>query len=237
MTGTSTDVNVTLRIPGNWAHPGELLQRIPDGFCLTPEALILPDETEIEFSPLPPDEQFAGIFRSSLRRPATSDELQVIDNYTVNVALTGPGGSISAARTMMQAAAAIIRAGGAGVFIDNCGLSHGGDNWLYMTDEGSTDAVSFAFVGIVRGQQDVWTMGMQVPGLPDVVMRRADADRHEEAIIEVIRYCCASDNPIDDGHLLADEEGPRFAPKPIDMMSLLPIAPCTIPLAVCDWSA
>ena len=210
MTETAMNVRTTLRIPGNWTHPGELLERIPEGYQLTPDALILPDRTEIEFFPMPPDDQFAGIFRSSLRRPASAEELQVVDSYTVNVGLTGPGGSLASARAMMQAGAAIIQAGGAGVFIDNSALSHGAENWLFMTDEGSSDAVSFAFVGIIRGEHDVWTMGMQVPGFPEVVMRRADADADDRAIIEMIRYLCSNEKPVADGHIIADEQGPRF---------------------------
>ena len=53
-------------------------------------------------------------------------------------------------------------------------------------------------------------MGMHVLGLPDVVMRRADLDADGDTIIEVIRYMSAGDKPIGDGHLLADEAGPRF---------------------------
>lgn len=53
-------------------------------------------------------------------------------------------------------------------------------------------------------------MGMHVLGLPDVVMRRADAGADGDTIIEVIQYLCGGGKPIGDGHLLADEEGPRF---------------------------
>jgi hypothetical protein len=210
MNENETDVKITLRIPGNWAHPGELIERLPDGFRLTPEALFLPDGTEIEFIPMPPDDQFAEIFKSSCRRPATANEMAIVNGYTVNVGLTGPGGSMQAALTMMQAGAAILRAGGGGVFIDNSALAHGGGHWIGMTEDGGPDAVSFAFVGIVRGRQEVRTMGMHVLGLPDVVMRREDADADEDAIINVIRYMSASDKPIGDGHVLADEHGPRF---------------------------
>jgi hypothetical protein len=154
------------------------------------------------------DDQFAQIFRSSCRQPASEDELATVDSYTVNVLLSGPGGSMQEARTMMRAAAAMVRAGGAGVFIDNSGLAHGGRHWLEMTDDGSPDALSFAFVAIVSGKADVWTMGMHVLGLPDVMMKRVDADGFD--IIEVIRYLCRGDKPIEDGHVLADLDGPRF---------------------------
>lgn len=207
---THPTVSISLRIPGNWPHPKEMLERIPHGYRITGDRLILPDQTEVEICPMPPDDEFASIFRSTLRRPANAEELEVVDRYTVNVGLTGPGGSLESARKMMQAATAIVQAGGAGVFVDNSGLSHGGENWGYMADEGSSDAVSFAFVGIVRGKQEVWTMGMHVPGFPEIIMKRADADADDRAIIEMIRYVCAGDRPVADGHIIASEEGPQF---------------------------
>jgi hypothetical protein len=79
-----------------------------------------------------------------------------------------------------------------------------------MAEDGGPDALSFAFAGIVRGRQEVWSVGMHVMGLPDIVMQRSDADADGDTIIEVIRYLCQGDRPIGDGHVLADEAGPRF---------------------------
>jgi hypothetical protein len=203
-------VTVALRIPGQWSNPADLIQRLPTGYRLTPEALILPDKTQVDFGAGGADNQFAGIFRSSCRQPATQDELKTVDNYTVNVFLSGPAGSMAAARTMMQAATAIVRAGGAGVFIDNSGLAHGGQNWLALTEDGRPDAVSFAFVAIIRGKADVWTMGMHVLGLRDIVMKREVVEKEGFDIVEVIRYLAEGDKPVDDGHIIADLDGPRF---------------------------
>jgi hypothetical protein len=114
---------------------------------------------------------------------------------------------------MMRAAAAVVRAGGAGVFIDNSALAHGGQNWLDMTDDGGPDALSFAFVSIVRGRADVWTMGMHVLGYRDLVMSRVDCESGGFDIVEVIRYVCRGDKPIDVGHVIADETGPRFVTR------------------------
>ncbi len=151
MNEPTAPVTIAFRIPGQWSHPRDLIQRLPAGHRLTPEALFLPDGTEIGFGAVKADAQFAEIFRSSCREPATADELATVNTYTVNVFLSGPGGSMQAARTMMQAGAAVVRAGGAGVFIDNSALAHGGQHWLDMTDDGSPDALSFAFVAIVGG--------------------------------------------------------------------------------------
>ena len=210
MNDPGASIKITFRIPGKWSHPRELGQRLPAGCRLTSEALILPDTTPVEFGAMAPDDQFAQIFRSSCRRPATEDELATVDGYRVNVCLSGPGGSQQAARTMMQAGAAVVRAGGAGVFIDNSALAHGGRNWIELTEDGGPDALSFAFVSIVSGREQVWTMGMHVLGLRDIVMKRTDADTDGFDIVEVIRYLCRSEKPVEDGHLLADLNGPRF---------------------------
>jgi len=111
---------------------------------------------------------------------------------------------------MMRAGAAVVEAGGAGVFIDNCTLAHGGGHWLAMTEDGGPDALSFAFVAIIRGKAEVWTMGMHALGLRDIVMKRADVEADGFDIIEVIRYLARAEKPIDDGHVLADLSGPRF---------------------------
>ena len=170
----------------------------------------MPDGTQVEFNPLPPDDQFAAIFRSSCRKPPKEEELDRIDGYTVNACLSGPGGSLEAAQQMMEAGAAIVKAGAIGVFNDNSGLAHGGQLWLEMTDDASSDALSFAFVSIIRGDTEVWTTGMHVLGLRDVVMQRADIEVGGFDIVEVIRYLARGDKPIADGHVLADLDGPRF---------------------------
>lgn len=216
MNESPSPVEVVLRIPGNWAHPKELVERLPEGYRLIPEALVMPDGTKIGFDPLPPDEQFAEIFRSSCRRKPKAEEMAKVESYTVNVCLTGPGGSLDAALKTMQAGAAILKAGGAGVFNDNSGLAHGAEQWLYMTEDASSDAVSFAFVSIIRGETEAWTMGMHVLGLRDVVMRRSDIEERGFDIVEVIRYLARGDKPIDDGHVIADETGPRFQAFPAE---------------------
>lgn len=206
-------INVTLRIPGDWPNPRDIIERLPQGYQVSGSQLILPDETEMEIYPIPADSQFPGVFRTSLRQPASEEELEVVDRYTINVGLSGLGGSLESAHKMMQVGAAIIQAGGAGVFIDNSCLAHGAEDWLQMTEEGSSDAISFGFAGIVRGKRELWTMGMHVIGFPDIVMNRADADANDGTIIEMIRYICASDRPVGDGHIIADEDAPRFQIK------------------------
>jgi len=218
-------VTVAMRIPGQWSHPRELIERLPTGCRLKEDALILPDGAEVGLGVTAADDQFAQIFRTSCRQPASDDELATVNRYTVNVLMSGPGGSLAAAHKMMQAAACIVRAGGAGVFIDNSMLAHGGQTWLAMTEDGSPDAVSFAFVAIVRGQTEVYTMGMHVLGLRDILMQRADVETKGFDIVEVIRYLARGEKHIDDGHVIADLDGPRFQAFTHDSPSPYPGSP------------
>ncbi|MFL5328906.1 MAG: hypothetical protein ACJ8C4_08310 [Gemmataceae bacterium] len=210
MPDPSEAVTITLRIPGTWGHPRKLVESIPESCRLTADGFVLPDKSQVEFCAYDADDQFASIFRSSCRQPATPEEFAKVDHYKVNIILSGPGGSLRAARRMMVAGAAIVQAGGAGVFIDNSTLAHGGENWLAMTEDGSPDALSFAYVAIIRGKTEAWTMGMHVLGLHDIVMKPSDAAEDEFGIIDVIRYMAASEKPISDGHILMDLNGPRF---------------------------
>jgi len=164
---TAPSIIVDLRIPGRWSHPRDLIGRLPKSCRVTPQTLILPDGARIDMGFLPADDQFPGIFRSSCRRPPTEKELATANGYTVNVTLSGNGGSMEAARTIMKAAAILVRAGGAGVFIDNSALAHGGELWLEMTEDGGIDALTFTFVGIVQNSTEMWTVGMHVPYLFD----------------------------------------------------------------------
>lgn len=210
MNETNAALQVMLRIPGQWSNPGELIERLPPGYQLTPDELRLPSGALFEFIPMPPDEQFPRIFASSCREMPLPEEQATVESYSVNIGLKGPGGSLESAHAIMQAGAAIIQAGGAGVFIDNCALAHGGSNWLEMTEDGSPDAISFAFAAIIRGEQEVYTMGMHIMGFPDLLMRRADLNENGDAIIDILRYVCSSDAPVDVDHLIVDETGPRF---------------------------
>jgi hypothetical protein len=200
-------IEIVIRIPGTWAHPGELVQRMPPECRLSPEGLTLPDGKRVEIAPMPPDEQFAGIFKTSCRRAPTPDELDQVKRYTVNIGLIAPGGSLESARTMMRAAAVILQAGGAGVFIDNSGLAHGAQDWLAYEEDGSVDALSFAFVTIVQGKTEAWTMGMQIFGQPEIRMRRTDLEPFGDLIINVLRYMCGCERPVEKGHVLMLEEG------------------------------
>lgn len=224
-------ITITLRIPGRWAHPSEIFARLPEGHRLTEDSLYLPNNEGVSCSFADADDQFAGIFRSSCRKPPSTDEQEIIDNYTVNCLLSRSfsvsemRGNKQPALTMMAAASAIVAARAGGVFVDNCAISHGGLAWQSMHQDGGADAISFAFVNIVRSATDFWTMGMHVLGLPDILIRKDLVDSSGTEVIDTIRHLCTTDKLIEDGHFLADENGPRFKAKAVQEQKCEPGSP------------
>lgn len=207
---TSASVIVDLRIPGPWSHPGDLIRRLPDSCRVTSQGLVLPDGARIDLRFFPPDKQFPRIFRSSCRHPPTEKELAIVDGYALMATLSGVGGSMKAARTIMKAAAILVQAGGAGIFIDNSVLAHGGELWLEMVEDGGMDALSYAFAGIVQTNGEIWTIGMHVLGLCDMVLKRTDIEKDFD-IVELIRSMVREGRPIGNGHILAGVNGSRYS--------------------------
>ncbi len=206
----SANVTIAIRIPGTWSSLQQLRDSMPVGVRLSEDSVRLKDGAQFEFYILPADSEFPQVFRSSCRRLPTREEQRKVSRYTFCVGLRGPGGSPDAAFRIMQAAAAFVEAGGAGVFIDTSGLAHGGQDWVNLCEMGGADSVSYAFVSLVRSLTEVWTMGFQALGISDLRMTRQDSDESPDSIIDIIRYMAATTIRIDDGHIIADETGPMF---------------------------
>jgi len=207
---TTHNVEVTLRIPGRWSNLCELTKSLPAGCHLTQELFLMPDGTGFEVNIREADNQFVAVFASSCRQDPTDEEKKAIEQYSVQVCLTGPGGSAEKARELMRAAEAILQAGGAGVFIDNSGVAFGATQWRELSQCNDAEAISFAFVGIIRGKTDAFTVGLHILGLPDLLMRKEDIGDDGQVIIELIQYVSTHEREVGDGHSILDTHGMRF---------------------------
>lgn len=213
---TTHDIEVTLRIPGRWSNLGELTESLPAGCQMTEQLLLTPDGNGFLVNIRKADDQFVSIFASSCRREPTDEEKGAIEQYTIQVCLTGPGGSMETATALMRAAAAILHAGGVGVFVDNSGVAFGATHWQELSGIADAEALGFAFVGIIQGKQNVFTIGLHILGLPDLLMRKEDVGHDGQVIIEMIQYLCSGEREVGDGHVIADLQGPRFVVSAID---------------------
>ena len=208
------ELTTTFRIPGRWDGPEDFASRLPAGCRVEGDALTLEGGAAARIVPAAPDGEFAAVFEGSCRRPLGADEREDLRGYAVNILLTCPAGSAEKAAEAMRLAAAVVEAGGAGVFIDNSGLSHGAADWLAMAGAADLDALTFAYVGMITDGSDVTTMGMRAFGRPDFVMSERDAGDAREGeldpIIQVMQYLAGGDREVAVGHVIAGADERAF---------------------------
>lgn len=198
-------IEVTLRIPGSWAGPEDFLSRLPPDCRTTESELILADGSVFELNVLPADEDFPRVFADSCPKLPTPNEREQIENYQVNICVTGPGGSLSAAKSLMAAGAAILDAGGAGVFIDNCGISHGATDWRTLLESADDGGVYWAFVSTVGSEIELYSVGMHVLGLRDAIVPRTGADEFDyRTMHSFLGYTAFSGVKLTDGEAIGD---------------------------------
>jgi hypothetical protein len=200
-----------MRIPGGWSEPRELIEQLPPGCRCTLDALILADGSEFELNPLDADEQFAEIFASGCPKLPTDDERERIENYKVNICLTGAGGSIAAAKQLMEAAAAVLSAGAAGVFVDNSGIAHGATDWLTLLSDAENGGVYWAFVNAVRSEDELNSIGMHVLGVRDAIIPLTGHDEYDfRTLHSFLGFTAFSGNVVTDGDTIGDPVLPTF---------------------------
>ncbi len=181
-TGQDNVPEIAVRIPGTWSCPASLEKALPKGFKLSPGCLQLPEGDRLQVFVHAPDDDFADIFTKACRRAVPKEESRRIRRYGVNLCLTGRGGSVEAAQRMMKGAAAVIRAGGMGVFIDNSGAGHLGGDWLDLAGDPDNAATFPAFVASYASGDNIYSVGMHVLGLRDAILART-GDREADACV------------------------------------------------------
>ncbi len=202
---------VTLRIPGAWSDPSEFYTHLPRGCRCTSNSLVLADGSEFELHALPADEEFPRIFASSCPKLPTESEREQIDDYRVNVCLTGRGGSLEAAKRLMSGAAAVLTAGGAGVFVDNSGIAHGASDWLTLHESADNGGVYWAFVSTVRTDDELYSIGMHILGFRDAIIPQTGVEERDyRTIHSFLGYTAFSGVTLKDGDLVSDVVLPNF---------------------------
>lgn len=218
--------DVTLRIPGAWREPREFFEALPRGVRATEQGIALPDGAEFELYPRPADDEFPGIFAGSCPKEPSEDERRRIEEYTVNMCLVGRGGSVAAARQILEAGAAVLAAGGAGVFVDNSGLAHGAGDWLTLRDSADDGGVYWAFVGAVQNNDEVYSIGMHVLGFRDAIIpRTGHAEFDFRTLHSFLGFTAFSGAKLSDGDVIGDTALPTFCIRDQEDDRVEPSAP------------
>jgi hypothetical protein len=208
---------IDLRIPGPWTSPRHLVDAIARAKVdYEPgDGVLTHAKTGARFALVAsePDDQIADVFAGGGR--ITRREVQVIRSHKVKLHVSTPGGSVDAARAVMNAASALLRAGGHGVMVDNSGATHAPRDWFDLArDPGDPGGLYWAFVVVTADGEEAYSAGMHCLGLRDaeIPVRAAGGDREAAGFVlhNFLGYTLQSGIPVLDGDRLGDEQTALF---------------------------
>jgi hypothetical protein len=210
---------IELRIPGPWRSPTELgvaIRRSDSGYELqydkereTGMLVHVASGQRFTIEAGDADDEIAGIFAETGR--LSREEIDAIAAHQVKVFVTGPGGSLDAARAMLAAGAAMLKAGGTGVMVDNCGAAHSPKDWMALAGDKQMGGMYWAFVVVTGGDDEVFSTGMHCLGFRDAELPNPPS-RDEGGFIlhNFLGYCYQSGATILDGEAIGGPEGAEF---------------------------
>lgn len=214
---------IELRVPGPWASPQQLDERLvksKTGWRLDSGYLVHEKSgAKVESGVTEHDDELAPLFRGCYNAHAmTEEELVALGAHNVKVHVWGPGGSPDAARPIVRAAGALVRAGGLGVFVDNSGLCHAPRDFLKLADDEQPGGLFWTFVALTgshqRGEKPdaIWSMGMHCLGFRDAELRDVPDDPQLAAFVihNFLGYAYQSGAVINDGDMIGSPDEPQF---------------------------
>lgn len=162
-----------LCIPGPWTSRAELLARViedSDGYLFAGH-IILHMETQFACTLELEDSADPNMARAFAISDTSKDGTftQSIAEHKSVVYLIGDGGSHAAAQSMMQTAAALLKAGGLGVKVESSGISHAPARWHDLVTHLYLFKAHEALVVYVTGDA-IRSCGMQCLGLPEATI-------------------------------------------------------------------
>jgi hypothetical protein len=214
-------VIIDLRVPGPWRSAGEVfesLARIGSGYVLgdagtEDEGLLVHSASgrRFEIGHSEHDDELIEVF-ADLHHLPTDEELDEIAKHAVKIHLTAKGGSVEDARAMMEAATALVGAGGAGVFIDSTTAAHGRTDWLSLAEDTRPGGLYWAYIVVAGGEEGIHSSGMHCLGFRDAEMPGPLVEPKHSGFLmhNFLGYVYQSGIEVKDGDVLGGEDGPEF---------------------------
>jgi hypothetical protein len=204
---------IALRVTGPWTAPeefGTALKKAAGGYELREKGLLhVASGRKFNCDATVHDDDIAELFADSGR--LSDAEIDEIAAHKVKVHLSAPGGSPEAARAIMDAATALLHAGGTGVFIDNSGCAHGKRDWLKLAGDKQPGGLYWAYVAVTGGADEIFSTGMHCLGFRDAEMPDPpDRQFGGFFVHNFLGYMYQSGATILDGEMLGDEGEPMY---------------------------
>ena len=216
MNHTERSLQIVLCIPGPWESSAELIPALigADSGYLYAGSVMMHIETGFACRALleEHDPAMAGAFAAAGHHWAGSEAMDRIAGHRGVVYLVARGeGSEQVSRRLMQAAAALLTAGGLGVKVESTGLAHDPQTWRELSGDASPAALHRAFVVYVNAAADVYSCGMHNLGLRDAIVARAPGADGAELLRVFTGYLATEAPAIEAGQTFSpDADGPVY---------------------------
>jgi hypothetical protein len=209
--------SISLTIPGPWQTPERFCEAIAGKgrYILQGNTLThMVTRRSIPFGVQLHDDRLAGEFERCGQGRIPRKNLTELERHVCVLTLLVQGGSVESAREMMQAATAVLQAGGMAVKVDSAGIAHGHADWLKLAADKQPGGLYWAFVATdhddASGQ--TYTCGMHHLGLRDAITDIADMPARERQfhLNNFNGYVYQSGATIGNGDPLGDENAAMF---------------------------
>ena len=212
---SSPSVEVVLCIPGVWADTSELIENLAKAGCgyIFAGRVLLNMETqescELQFEGT--DERMMRAFEAAGAHWKDTPEMDVIDSHKSVVYLIGNGGSVAAAHSVMDAANALLKAGGLGVKVESSGIAHPPQDWAEQCQYNYLFKSHASYVVYVV-DDDVYSCGMHNFGLPDAIVNSNDSTDPAELLRAFTHYVLTESPQIKSGQTFSvDSDAPVYS--------------------------
>ncbi|GAB3254919.1 hypothetical protein [Chitinimonas naiadis] len=207
-------VQTVLCIPGPWQDRNTLITSLvehSEGYLFVGMLLMnTADKSFFELEVHEPDPRMARAFAAAGPHWANTDDMARIADHRMVLYLVGEGGSREAADSIMNAASALIKAGGYGVKVESSGIAHSPSAWLTMSEQQYLFSAYRAYVLNVVSDA-VYSCGMHNLGLPDAIVDADDADDPGKLVSTFCWYLVSEAPTIRSGQTFAaDATSPRY---------------------------
>jgi len=196
------EVEIVLCVPGPWVDRSDLVERIvkdSEGYIFAGMILMHMETNqsfELEFEDS--DERMLSAFEAAGSHWNNSPEMDLISSHKSVCYLISKGGSIESAHSIMNAANALLKAGGLGVKVESTGLAHSAKDWGEQCEYSYLFKSHSSYVVYVTSDE-TYSCGMHNFGLPDAIINSADSDNASELLRAFTKYILSESPDINDG--------------------------------------
>lgn len=211
------EIEIVLCIPGSWTDRSELAQSIvkdSEGYIFAGRILMhLETKQSFELEFCDRDDRILSAFQASGPQWKNTPEMELISTHKSVCYLISKGGSIESAHSIMNAANALLNAGGLGVKVESSGLAHSPKDWREQCQYNCLFKSHSSYVVYVTSQS-TYSCGMHNFGLPDAIVDSNESENPSELLRVFTHYLLSESPTIKDGQTFSvDSDSPAYRIK------------------------